>query len=62
MTTTLPTEIQVGAVSIELLVEDGLLRGLGTIRVQGVPLRSAAAPMRPEIQTPDGIRFEHFRL
>ncbi|HEY3415758.1 MAG TPA: hypothetical protein VGM23_02635 [Armatimonadota bacterium] len=61
-TTSLPTEVQVGQVSIELLLENGLLRGLGTIRVNGVPLRSAAAPMRPDIQTPDGIRYESFRL
>ncbi|MHB9026528.1 MAG: hypothetical protein ACYC7E_20525 [Armatimonadota bacterium] len=60
--TPLPTEVQVGDVTIELLVENGLLRGLGSIRAQDETLRSAAAPMRPDIQTPDGVRYTDFRL
>jgi len=48
---------------VELLVsETGEFRGLGTVTVEGVPLRSAAVPLRPEIQTPDGIRYDAFRL
>jgi len=48
---------------VELLVsETGELRGLGTVTVKDVPLRSATVPLRPEIQTPDGIRYDAFRL
>lgn len=59
---TTPSEITVGQVTLELLVEDGRFLGLGKIVIQGVPLRAATVPLHPEIQTPDGIRYDAFRL
>jgi hypothetical protein len=55
------TTLTVGATEIDLLLDGDLLTGLGAIRVHGVPLRSAV-PMRPDLSTPDGIRYERFRL
>ena len=57
-----PTEIKVGQAAIELMVEDGRFLGLGKIAVHGVAIRSATVPLRPEIQTPEGIRYDTFRL
>ncbi len=54
--------ITVGRTTIELLGRDGRLLGFGTIAVDGVKLRSSAVPFRPEIETPDGIRYDTFRL
>jgi hypothetical protein len=59
--TPVPILAQVGDVTIELLVENGLLRGLGAIRVRDTALRSSVVPMHPDISTPDGIRYD-FRL
>ena len=56
------SRIQVGAASIELLTKAGRFLGLGKISIDGVPLRAATAPLRPEIMTPDGIRYDTFRL
>ena len=48
---------------IELLLgPDGLFRGLGDIRVRGVPLRNGAAPLRFQLDTHDGILYTQLRL
>ena len=49
-------------VEIELVVEDGLLRGLGAVAVGGAPIRSNATPIRPDFSTPDGLHYQDFRL
>ena len=58
----IPSKIKVGQAGIELLVEQGQFLGLGKITVHGTPLRSATVPLQPEIMTPDGIRYDSFRL
>ncbi|MCG2661193.1 MAG: hypothetical protein L6437_13225, partial [Kiritimatiellae bacterium] len=62
LASSIPSEIKVGQAVIELLIEDRRFLGLGKIAVRGTPLRSATVPLRPEIQTPDGIRYDAFRL
>jgi hypothetical protein len=54
--------IEVGKTEIELLEKDGRFLGLGRITVNGVAIRSAAMPMHPDLDTPDGIRYDAFRL
>ncbi len=58
------TMITLGSrVNIELATGvDGAFLGLGRITVEGTPLRSAMIPLRPDISTPDGIRYDTFRL
>ena len=58
----IPSKIAVGQTVIELLVKGGRFLGLGKIEVNGMTIRSAAVPLRPDIQTPDGIRYDAFRL
>ncbi len=61
-TASVPSRVTVGNTVIDLLVRNGRFLGLGKIAVNGVMIRSAAVPLRPEIQTPDGIRYDSFRL
>ena len=49
-------------VEIDLVIEHGLLRGLGAVTVNGVPIRSNATPIRPDLSTPDGLHYQDFVL
>lgn len=60
--TTDVSEVIVGRATIELLTDDGHFQGLGSVTINGVVVRSAAVPLRPDISTPDGIRYDAFRL
>ncbi len=60
--TTDVSEVIVGRATIELLTDDGRFQGLGSVTINGVVVRSAAVPLRPDISTPDGIRYDTFRL
>ena len=57
-----PTTVSVGSARIELMVQAGHFLGLGSITVHGVPVRAATVPLHPDIQTPDGIRYDSYRL
>ena len=61
-TSAIPAEVRVGQATIELLSREGRFPGLGKITVNGVTIRSATVPLRPDIMTPDGIRYDSFRL
>jgi hypothetical protein len=49
-------------VTIELVIEESMLCGLGAVFVQGVPLRAKASPIRPDFSTPDGLHYQDFIL
>jgi hypothetical protein len=45
-----------------LLGPDDLCRGLGDVRVRGVPLRHGGVPLCFQLDTPDGILYTQWRL
>jgi hypothetical protein len=49
-------------VEIELVVEAGMLRGLGAVVINGMPIRSNASTIRPDVSTPDGLHYQDFVL
>ena len=49
-------------VSVDLLLKGRGFLGLGVVRVNGVPLRSSAVPLRPDFSTPDAVHFQDFEL
>jgi hypothetical protein len=51
-----------GAVEIELVEQDGLFRGLGSVACGGAQLRSPARPMFVDIRNPWGVQLCNFRL
>ncbi len=49
-------------VEIELRFEGEAFLGLGEIRAASVPVRSGAWPLRPQIATAEGLRYERLEL
>lgn len=58
---TQPQKINVGAASIELIIEEGCLRSLGAVTVNGVALRNPVVPWKPWFDSYDGGVFNVFR-
>ena len=51
-----------GDVRVQLLLDGKHVLGIGRTTVGGVELRDGSRPIRPHIDTPEGIRYERFRL
>ncbi len=55
--------LRVGDATVELLeTKQREFLGLGRVSIGNAMLRAATVPLRPLIQTPDGIRYDAFRL
>jgi len=51
-----------GDVKVQLLMDGKDLLGIGKVTVGGVELRDGSRPIRPHIDTPEGIQYERFRF
>ncbi len=49
-------------VTIELLLDDSRLRGLGEIRIEGVPVRAGTIPLTPVVETAEGVDYREYLL
>ena len=49
-------------ISLDLLIDGDRLLGIGEVHIDGVPIRSGAAPLRPDFATPDAIHYQDFIL
>ncbi len=47
---------------VTILVRNGFLLGIGEVTIGGIPVRSGAAPIRPDLSTPDAIHYQDFKL
>ncbi len=49
-------------VEIGLVLEGGKILGIGAVEIGGIPMRSAAVPIRPDFSTPDALHYQDFIL
>ena len=56
------TTYRLGNVEIELKTRGSVLLGLGRITIAGIPVRAGDLPIRPFLQTLDGLEYDRYEI